>query len=102
MPYAFQNNQTKQWFGLLIFLNAPRKGCRSADVRDALYDTLDNFYMPNHENQRPLYDAYLQLGAQYPFETIKLDDSLENELGFLKVNTTLVLMFDAQFVDTDR
>jgi hypothetical protein len=71
-------------------------------VRDALYDTLDNFYMPNRENQRPSYDAYLQLGAQHPFETIKLDDSLKNELGFAKVNTTLVLMFDAQFVDTDR
>jgi hypothetical protein len=102
MPCVFQSNPTKQFFGLPIYLSVPRKGCRGENVRDELYDTLDNFYRPNRKIRQPSYDAYLQSGTHDPFETIKLDDALEDELDFTKVNTTLVVAFNDQFVDTNE
>jgi hypothetical protein len=102
MPCLFQVKSTKQWFGLPIYLSVPRKGCRGEDVRNALYDTLENFYRSDRRTEQSSYDAYLQLGARHPFETIKLDDALEYELDFTKVNTTLIVAFDSQHVDTNE
>jgi hypothetical protein len=103
MPCFFQSNPTKQFFGLPIYLSVPRVGCRGADVRDALHNTLDNFYMPDNTTGQPSYDACLQLMVKYALRTIKLNDALEDELDFTKVTTTtLVLAFDSQLVDTDK
>jgi hypothetical protein len=102
MPCLFQSNPTKRYFGLPIYLSVPRKECRGADVRNALYDTLSNFYKPNRSAEYPFYDACLQIPAKYYAKRIKLDDALEDEFDFMKESMTLIVAFDSQYVNTNN
>jgi hypothetical protein len=99
MPCSFQRNLEKNWFGLPIYLSVPRKGCRGQDVRDALHDTLGNFFPTSLNIKQLSYDTYLQSKVNYLSKETKLDDVLQDEIDFNKVNTMLIVTFDSQFVD---
>jgi hypothetical protein len=102
MPCLFQRKSVKQPFGLPIYLSVPRKGCRGQDVRDALHNTLRNFFPPDLSAEKLSCNAYLQSLVNYLPNTTKLDDALQDEIDFNKVNVTLIVAFDNQLVNMYR
>jgi hypothetical protein len=100
MPCLFQCNLEKKSFGLPIYLSVPRRGCRGQDVRDALHDTLGNFFSLNLNTEQPAYDVYLESIVKYYTKRTNLDDALQDEIDFTKVNVTLIVTFDRQFINT--
>ena len=99
MPCLFRCNLDNKPFGLPIYLNVPRKRCRGQDVRDALHDTLGNFFPHNLSIKQLSYDTYLQSTVNNLTKETKLDDVLQDGIDFSKVITTLIVTFDSQFVD---
>jgi hypothetical protein len=102
MPCVFQNSQTKQHFGLPIYLSVPRVGCRGKDVRDALHSALDNFYETNGSAEDTLYETHLLKTLNYYVKPIKLDDALEETFDFSKGSITLAVAFNEKHVDTNE
>jgi hypothetical protein len=98
MPCLFRCNLDKKPFGLPIYLSVPRKGCRGQDVRDALHDILCNFFPPNLNIKQLSYDTFLQSIVNYVSKETKLEDVLQDEIGFSKVNAMLIVAADSQFV----
>lgn len=98
MPCLLQHKLEKKLFGFPIYVSVPRTGCRGQDVRDSLHDTLDFFFQSFFNGKHPPCETYLRSIVDGSQKNIKLDDVLQDEIDFTKVNATLILEFDSLFV----
>jgi hypothetical protein len=77
----------------------PRKECRGQHILDALRDLLGKFFPLNPNTDRQLYDAYLRTIVNRAAKECKLNDVLQDEIDFSKVNATLFVNIVGHIAD---
>jgi len=99
MPCNFRRLPDNSLFGWPVYLSVPRKECRGQHVLDALRDLLGKFFPLNPNTDRQLYDAYLRITVNRAAKECKLNDVLQDEIDFSKVNATLLVNIVGHIAD---
>ena len=99
MPCFFQRDLGKKPFGLPIYLDVPRTGCRGQQVLDALCNTLGKFFSLDDDNIQQSFNAYFNFTVNYTSKETKLNDALHDEIDFTKVETKLIVRINSQTAD---
>lgn len=99
MPCAFRTLPTKQPFGLPIFLNIPRRGCRGQDVADGIVDTLGHFFSFDPRLDQNLYDVNLIRLTGGSSKGIKLNTVLQDEIDLIHTNAQLTIDINGQIAE---
>ncbi|CAF1359806.1 unnamed protein product [Adineta ricciae] len=98
MPCSFRRVNSNR-IGWPIYLNVPRRGCRTQDVRDALQQSLDIFLPSGNFRQRPSYGLYLETIANHVLTTIKFSEIVHNQLDFNRAQVSLVVDMEYKTID---
>ncbi|CAF3523880.1 unnamed protein product [Rotaria sp. Silwood1] len=99
MPCSFRRQTNKNPFGLPIYLNIPRQGCRGQHILDALRDSLGKYFRLNPNTEQQLYEAYLEVTVDYSTKRMNLNDVLESETIFDRRNTYIIVDICNQIAD---
>ncbi|CAF0867526.1 unnamed protein product [Rotaria sp. Silwood1] len=99
MPCSFRRQTNKIPFGLPIYLNIPRQGCRGQHILDALRDSLGKYFWLNPNTEQQLYEVYLQVKVDYLPKRTNLNDVLQSEIIFGGRKTNLIVDICSQIAD---
>ena len=100
MPCSFRTLPNKQPFGLPIFLNIPRRGCRGQDLIEVILNTLGNFFPFDPQIDQSLYDVSLVRFAGGSSKAIKLNTILQDEIDLLQTNAQILIDIHGQIAET--
>jgi len=101
MPCLFKRLPMKQRFALPIYLNVPRHGCLGQDVLEPLHNILGTFFSLDPNTNHNLYNATLVFNrpGQYRQTWKALNDALDDQLNFNKINVSLEVDIDSEIAD---